>query len=84
MNTHSQNQKNSHVGDVSRPRVGPRRDGWRGGGYYVTPPTTSTTDNGRQGSSPGKPPTSAEREALAEFNRALQLAIDEVDWSQPF
>jgi hypothetical protein len=45
-----------------------------------TTDTSKTEDAGEQHAD--SPP--ADLEALAEFNRALQRAIDGVDWSQPF
>lgn len=98
MSTRFQKRKYRDVGDVGGPRTRPRVGDVAGAAYYVgaahvnVPPTNSATDRPRQQTTstddyayrwPGNPDRDEAR-ALAEFNAALQRAIDAVDWSQPF
>ena len=63
----------------------PKRPSRQAGGQHAAPIGVSTHDpRDEYHYGPHGNPDRAEARALADFNHALQQAIDAVNWSQPF
>lgn len=83
MSTNSRNNPSGYVGGRERSRTRSRGRAVRVWPYYIGATHVTTGAAAQVDKTPTSPPTS-EQAAIEQFNRELQAAIDNVDWSQPF